>query len=74
MKRKFIARKITINIENANKIKKNREAVEKKVANMTMAEITKNLRTNGLVRHDANPPEKMQRAMMTDLLLFPVPL
>lgn len=74
MKRKFIARKITINIENANKIKKNREAVEKKVANMTMAEITKNLRANGLVRKDANPPEKMQKAMMIDLLLFPVPL
>lgn len=74
LKRKFVARKITINIENANKIKKNREAVEKKVANMPMAEITKNLRANGLVRPDANPPEKMQKTMMIDLLLFPVPL
>ena len=73
MKRKFIARRIVINIENANKSKKNRDSIEKKVSNMPLCDITKNLRENGMVRAGISPPEKMQRAMMIDLLMFPAP-
>jgi len=73
MKRKFVARRIVINIENTNKSKKKRESIEKKVSNMTLCDITKNLRENGMVRQGINPPEKMQRAMMIDMLMFPVP-
>jgi hypothetical protein len=73
MKRKFVARHIMIDIENANKSNKKRDSIEKKVANMPLCDITKNLRENGIVRPDINPPEKMQRSMMIDLLMFPVP-
>jgi hypothetical protein len=73
MKRKFVARRIVIDIENANKSKKKRESIESKVTNMPLCDITKTLRENGMVRSGINPPEKMQRAMMIDLLMFPVP-
>jgi hypothetical protein len=74
MKRKFLAKKITINIENANKIKNKRDTIEKKVANMTLSEVTEKLHQNGLVRPTANPPEKMQRGWMVDFMMFQVPL
>lgn len=73
MKRKFLARRIMIDIENANKSNKKRDSIEKKVTSMPLCDITKNLRENGMVRPGINPPEKMQRAMMIDLLMFPVP-
>jgi hypothetical protein len=74
MKRKFTEKKITIQVENSNKIKKNRESIEKKVKNMPLSEITEKLRARGLVRAMSNPPEAMQRTMMTDILMFPTPL
>jgi hypothetical protein len=73
MKRKFVARRIMIDIENGNKSNKKRDSIEKKVINMPLCDITKNLRENGIVRPGINPPEKMQRSMMIDLLMFPVP-
>ena len=74
MKRNFTEKRITIQVENSNKIKKNRESVEKKVKNMSLSEITEKLRARGLVRPMSNPPETMQRTMMTDIMMFPTPL
>jgi len=74
LKLKFTTKKITIHVENAAKIRKNRESIEKQVAKMPLEEITKSLRKRGLVRENANPPEQMQRSMMKDLLNFPTPL
>jgi len=74
MKRKFVTKKITINVENVNKIKNKRETIEKTVANMSLPEVTAKLRANGLVRPTANPPEKMQRGWMVDFMMFQVPL
>jgi len=74
LKLKFSTKKITIHVENATKIRKNRESIEKQVGGMPLEEITKSLRKRGLVRENANPPEAMQRSMMKDLLNFPTPL
>jgi hypothetical protein len=74
LKLKFSAKKITIHVENAAKIRRTRESIEKQVANMSLEEITKSLRKRGMVRENANPPEAMQRSMMKDLLNFPTPL
>lgn len=74
LKRKFTAKKITIQVENSNKIKKNRENIENIVKNMDLKEITNKLREKNLVRHTSNPPEQMQRNMMIDIMMFPKPL
>ena len=74
MKRKFKNKRITIHVDNANKIKKTAGLVEKQVASMKLGDITAKLRTRGLIREKANPPEAMQRSMMKDLLLLPNPL
>jgi hypothetical protein len=74
LKRKFTAKRITIQVENSNKIKKNREHIENTVQNMALPEITERLRAKGLVRPTSNPPETMQRNMMIDIMMFPKPL
>ena len=74
LKRKFTAKRITIQVENSNKIKKNRELIENTVQNMALTEITERLRSKGLVRPTSNPPETMQRNMMIDIMMFPKPL
>jgi hypothetical protein len=74
LKKKFVAKKITIHVENAEKINKIRENINKRVDSMDLAEITKKLRVGGMIRECANPPEMMQRAMMRDILNFPTPL
>jgi len=74
MKRKFKNKRITIHVDNANKVKKTVGLVEKKVADMKLSDITAKLRARGLIREKANPPEAMQRSMMKDMLLLPNPL
>ena len=74
MKRKFTEKRITIQMDNSNKLKKNRESIEKQVKNMPLVEITEKLRLRGLVRAQSNPPEAMQRTMMIDIMMFPTPL
>ena len=69
LKRKFTAKRITIQVENSNKIKKNRELIENTVKNMGLPEITERLRSKGLVRPTSNPPETMQRNMMIDIMV-----
>jgi hypothetical protein len=71
MKRKFKNKRITIHVDNANKVKKTIGLVEKQVADMKLSEITAKLRSRGLLREKANPPESMQRSMMKDMLLLP---
>jgi len=74
LKRKFTEKRIIIQVENSNKVKKNRESIEKQVLNMPLSEITERLRKRGLVRPMSNPPESMQRTMMIDIMMFPTPL
>ena len=74
MKRKFKNKRITIHVDNANKVKKTVSLVEKEVAAMKLGEITSKLRARGLIREKANPPEAMQRSMMKDLMMLPKPL
>ena len=74
LKKKYTAKKITIHMENSSKVRKTRDAVRRKVANMELKEITSKLRERGLIRETANPPEQIQRSMMIDILLFPAPI
>ena len=74
LKKNFTAKRITIHMENSSKVRKTRDAVRLKVANMKLPEITKSLRDRGLIRETANPPESIQRSMMIDILLFPAPM
>lgn len=74
LKNKYTAKKITIHMENSSKVRKTRNAVRCKVANMDLKEITSKLRERGLIRETANPPEQIQRSMMIDILLFPAPI
>ena len=74
LKNNFTAKKITIHMENSSKVRKTRDSIRKKVANMTLPEITKKLREKGLIRETANPPENIQRLMMIDIFLFPSPM
>jgi hypothetical protein len=74
MKRKFAAKKITVQIDNSSKARKTRDAITKTVSEMKLPEITAKLREKGLIREKANPPEAMQRAMMKDIMNFPTPL
>jgi hypothetical protein len=73
IKNKFNERKIVINID-SSKIRKTRDAIRRKVANMPLDEVCKSLKTRGLIRETANPPEHIQRLMMIDILLFPAPM
>lgn len=72
-KNKFNERKIVISID-SSKIRKTRDAIRRKVANMPLDEVCKSLKTRGLIRETANPPEHIQRLMMIDILLFPAPM
>jgi hypothetical protein len=74
MKRKFVAKKFTIGVDNSNKMRKTRDAITERVDAMKLPEITATLRAKGLIREKANPPEAMQRSMMKDILNFPTPL
>jgi len=74
LKKNYSAKKITIHMENSSKVRKTRDAVRRKVANMELKEITSKLRERGLIRETANPPEQIQRSMMIDILLFPAPI
>ena len=74
LKSKFVAKKIVVKIENGSKVRKTRDAIRRKVANMPLSEITEKLRARGLVRPNVSPPEAMQRSMMIDIMLFPTPL
>lgn len=74
MKRKFVAKKIMVGVDNSNKMRKTRDAITDRVNAMKLPEITAALRAKGLIREKANPPEAMQRSMMKDILNFPTPL
>jgi hypothetical protein len=74
LKKNYTAKKITIHMEGSSKVRKTRDAVRRKVANMELKEITSKLRERGLIRETANPPEQIQRSMMIDILLFPAPI
>jgi len=74
LKKKFTAKRITIQLENSSIVRKTRDAVRRNVANMSLNEITKKLKERGLIRETANPPESIQRSMMIDILLFPAPM
>jgi hypothetical protein len=74
MKRKFVAKKIVVRVDNSNKLRKTRDAITNRVDAMKLPEITAALRAKGLIRESANPPEAMQRSMMKDILNFPTPL
>ena len=74
LKRKFTAKKITIQVENQKKLKKLRENAEKNLDKLKPCDILNSLRKNGLVRPNANPPEALNRAMMLDIMMFPKPL
>ena len=74
MKRKFVAKKIMVGVDNSNKMRKTRDAITDRVDAMKLPEITAALRAKGLIREKANPPEAMQRSMMKDILNFPTPL
>uniref|UniRef100_A0A6C0KZ62 Uncharacterized protein n=1 Tax=viral metagenome TaxID=1070528 RepID=A0A6C0KZ62_9ZZZZ len=74
MKRKFVAKKIMVGVDNSNKLRKTRDAITSRVDAMKLPEITAALRAKGLIREHANPPEAMQRSMMKDILNFPTPL
>jgi len=71
MKRKFTNKRITIQVDNTNKIKNRHSSVEKRVSEMKLPEITAKLRSRGLIREKANPPEAMQRSMMKDMMMLP---
>ena len=74
MKRKFVNKKVTVQVDNSNKMRKTRDSINKKVADMNLVDITASLRARGLIREKVNPPEAMQRSMMKDVLNFPTPL
>jgi len=74
LKRNFKAKKITITVENSSKMRKTRDGIRRTVANMPLADITIKLQARGLMRAGAKVPEHMQRAMMSDILMFPTPL
>ena len=69
-KRKFASKRVTLSVDNAQKVRKTYQSVDKKVHDMKLSEITKQLREKGLIREKANPPEAMQRSLMKDLLLM----
>jgi len=73
LKQKFVEKKIVIGID-SSKIRKTRDAVRRKVANMPLDDVCKVLRARGLIRETANPPPEIQRMMMIDILLFPTPM
>lgn len=70
VKRKFKNKRVTLSVENASKVRSTYQSVDKRVAAMKLADITKQLREKGLIREKANPPEGMQRSLMKDLLLM----
>jgi hypothetical protein len=74
MKRKFSERKIVVKIENASKVRKTRDAIRRKVANMPLDEVTEKLRTRGLIRPQVKVPEETQRGMLIDVMSFPIPV
>jgi len=74
LKRKFSEKKITVKIENASKVRKTRDAIRRKVANMKLEEVTAKLSARGLARPNAKIPEEMQRSMLVDVMMFPVPV
>jgi hypothetical protein len=74
LKRNFKAKKITITVENSSKMRKTRDGIRRTVANMPLGDITIKLQARGLMRAGAKVPEHMQRAMMSDILMFPTPL
>jgi hypothetical protein len=74
LRKHYTAKKITIHMENASKVRKTRDNVRRTVANMELKDITQKLRDRGLIRETVNPPENIQRSMMVDILLFPAPI
>jgi hypothetical protein len=74
MKRKFSERKIVVKVENASKVRKTRDAIRRKVANMKLEEVTENLRTRGLIRPHVKVPDETQRGMLIDVMTFPIPV
>ncbi len=74
LKKNYSEKRITIHMENTEKVRKTRDAVRRNVANMPLCDVTNKLRERGLVRESANPPEHIQRLMMVDIELFPTPI
>ena len=72
LKRRFSEKKIVVKIESASKIRKTRDAIRRKVANMKLEEVTEKLTARGLARPNAKVPETMQRNMLVDVMMFPV--
>lgn len=74
LRRNYSAKRITINMENPKNVRKTRDAVRRSVANMPLNDITEKLRQRGLVRAESCPPEHIQRLMLIDIELFPIPV
>uniref|UniRef100_A0A6C0DST8 Uncharacterized protein n=1 Tax=viral metagenome TaxID=1070528 RepID=A0A6C0DST8_9ZZZZ len=72
LKRKFSEKKVVVKIESASKVRKTRDAIRRKVANMKIEEVSEKLRARGLTRPNAKVPEEMQRNMLIDVMMFPV--
>jgi hypothetical protein len=74
LKRKFAAKKIMVKIENSSKIRKTRDAIRRKVANMEIKEVTEKLVARDLIKANSKVPEEMRRNMLIDVMMFPVPM
>jgi hypothetical protein len=72
LKRKFSEKKVVVKIESPSKVRKTRDAIRRKVANMKIEEVSEKLRARGLARPNAKVPEEMQRNMLIDVMMFPV--
>jgi len=72
LKRNFNEKRIVVKIESASKVRKTRDAIRRKVANMKIEEVSEKLRARGLARPNAKVPEEMQRNMLVDVMMFPV--
>ena len=74
LKRRFAEKRITVRIENPSKVRKTRDAIRRKVANMPLADVTKKLHERGMGKPNSKLAEDLQRKMLVDLMMFPVPV
>lgn len=74
LKRRFAEKRITVRIENPSKVRKTRDAIRRKVANMPLVDVSKKLHERGLGKLNSKLAEDLQRKMLVDLMMFPVPV
>jgi hypothetical protein len=74
LKRRFAEKRITVQIENPSKVRKTRDAIRRKVANMPLADVSKKLHERGMGKPNSKLAEDLQRKMLVDLMMFPIPV